>query len=264
MTTVNEEESSALENASEVATENTVDSVFEEPPVERMVNLPDHDRERLGEAVQKLLSTGSISGVNSASLYHWSRQHLAELKEWAEITGLDVALYHDERLIQAIPHVSSLRLRLRKDETIVWLALWYAGDLRWRDEGHDQAFLSVSELNSLIQDQLLPDVTGQIAQGRLREILRKAAKFNLIRLDFCEAFEDSGIEVLPTIRRAVPFRGLAEWCELAGDFNQQEDEEVEEDEVESDGGEEERESVEASSTIDPKGPNDSNHNNEPS
>jgi len=259
---VNEEPSSALERSSGATIENTFNAAFEEAPVERMVNLPDHDRERLGEAIQKLLSTGSISGVNSASLYHWSRQHLAELKEWAEITGLDVAMYHDERLIQAIPHVSSLRLRLRKDETIVWLALWYAGDLRWRDEGHDQAFLSVSELHSLIQDQLLPDVTGQIAQGRLREILRKAAKFNLIRLDFCEAFEDSGIEVLPTIRRAVPFHGLAEWCELAGDFNQQDTEP--ELEPESEVSEDDMDSSDESSTTDANELSDSKDNNEPS
>lgn len=196
--------------------------VFDEPSRENLINLTDHDRERLGEAVQRLLSTGSISAQHSASLYHWSRQHIEELKEWSSIAGLEVAMYHDERLIQAIPQVSSLRLRLRKDETIVWLALWYAGDLRWRDEGNDQAFLSVSELNALIQEQLLPDVTGQIAQGRLREILRKAAKFHLIRLDFCEPFEDSGIEVLPTIRRAVPFHGIAEWCDLAQDFSQHE------------------------------------------
>lgn len=197
-------------------------SAFKSDQTESFTNLSENDRERLGEAVQKLLSTGTISGNSSSNLYHWCRQHFEPLKEWTEIIGLSVAMYHDERLIQAIPHVSSLRLKLRKDETIVWLALWYAGDVRWRDEGNDQAFLSVSELNALIQDQLLPDITGQIAQGRLREILRKAAKFNLIHLNFSEPFEDSGIEVLPAIRRAVPFRDLSEWSELAQDFNQQE------------------------------------------
>lgn len=195
-------------------------NAFKEPTEGGVIELSENDRDRLGEAIQQLLSTGSICGQSSSNLYHWSRQHLDLLKEWASISGLDVAMFHDERLIQAIPHVSSLRLRLRKDETIVWLALWYAGDVRWRDEGHDQAFLSVSELNALIQDQLLPDVSGQIAQGRLREILRKAVKFNLINLNLSEHFEDSGIEVLPTIRRAVPFRDLAAWSELAQDFNQ--------------------------------------------
>ena len=200
-------------------------NAFEQEPPESLIPLPEHDRERLGEAIQMLLSTGSISGQRSSSLYHWCRQHFDSLKEYASITGLDVAMFHDERLIQAIPHVGSLRLRLRKDETIVWLALWYAGDVRWRDEGHDQAFLSVSELNALIQDQLLPDITGQIAQGRLRDILRKAVKFNLIALESSEHFEDAGIEVLPAIRRAVPFRDLAEWNELAQDFNQHESDE---------------------------------------
>ena len=197
-------------------------SAFKSDQTEKFTDLSENDRERLGEAVQKLLSTGTISGNSASSLYHWCRQHFEPLKEWSQVIGLDLAMYHEERLIQAIPHVSSLKLKLRKDETIVWLALWYAGDVRWRDEGNDQAFLSVSELNALIQDQLLPDITGQIAQGRLREILRKAAKFNLIQLNFSEPFEESGIEVLPAIRRAVPFRELSEWSELAQDFNQQE------------------------------------------
>ncbi|NWK54997.1 DUF4194 domain-containing protein [Verrucomicrobiaceae bacterium N1E253] len=194
---------------------------FESEQAEPLINLPEHDRERLGEAIQQLLASGSISGHRSDTLYHWCRQHLEPLKEYATVAGLDIAMFHDERLIQAIPHVSSLRLRLRKDETIVWLALWYAGDIRWRDEGNDQAFLSVSELNALIQDQLLPDLSGQIAQGRLREILRKAVRFNLIKMESSDPFEESGIEVLPAIRRAVPFHDLTEWCELARDFNPQ-------------------------------------------
>ena len=100
----------------------------------------------------------------------------------------------------------------------MWLALWYAGDVRWRDEGADQAFLSVSELADLLRDQLLPDLARLITRGRLREILRQAAKLNLIRLTVAEPFEDSGIEVMPAIRRVLPFRELAQWQETAAKF----------------------------------------------
>jgi hypothetical protein len=90
--------------------------------------------------------------------------------------------------------------------------------VRWRDEGETQAFLTIADLNALLKDQLLPDAVGQISRGRLREILRQAARFNLIHFQSAEPFEDSGIEVLPAIRRVVPFRELAEWTEAAAAF----------------------------------------------
>jgi len=123
--------------------------------------------------------------------------------------------------VQAVPQVASLRLKLKQDATLIWLALWYAGDVRWRDEGQDQAFLSVAELLGLLQDQLLPDAAGQIPRGRLREILRQAERFNLIRYEPAEPFEESGIEILPAIRRVIPFRDLAAWTETAAAFRQQ-------------------------------------------
>jgi hypothetical protein len=185
-----------------------------------LLSLSETDRERLAEVLQELLSGGSINGLESSrtALYHWARQHDDWVKEIASLNGLDVAVHHEERLIQAVPKVASLRLRLTQDATLVWLALWYAGDVRWRDEGADQAFLSVAELGDLLRDQLLPDVIGQIPKGRLREILRQAARLNLIKLTPAEAFEDTGIEVLPAIRRVLPFRELAAWQETAANF----------------------------------------------
>jgi hypothetical protein len=185
-----------------------------------LISLPDGERARLGEALQELLATGSITGLENSksALYHWCRQYFEWVKEAAALAGLEVLLVHEERLIQAIPSSGALRLKLPKDATLVWLALWYAGDVRWRDEGQDQAFLSVAELNGLIQDQLVPDATGVFPRGRMREILRQAARFNLIRFETAEPFEESGIEVLPAIRRVVPFRELADWTAAASAF----------------------------------------------
>ncbi len=192
-----------------------------------LFNLPETERARLAEALQELLATGSITGLENSksALYHWCRQYFDWVKEAAALAGLDVLLVHEERLIQAIPSTGALRLKLPKDATLVWLALWYAGDVRWRDEGSDQAFISVSELNGLMQDQLIPDAIGTFPQTRMKEILRQAARFNLIRFESAEPFEESGIEVLPAIRRVVPFRELAEWTETASAFNTAEAEE---------------------------------------
>lgn len=195
-----------------------------EAPPPGLIALQEADRARLGEALQELLAHGSIIGLETgrSALYHWCRQHFEWLREAAALLGLDVALFHEERLVQALPRVASLRLNLRQDATLVWLALWYAGDVRWRDEGQPQAFLSVAELNALLKDQLLPDAVGLIPRGRLREILRQAARFNLIRFMPDEPFEDSGIEVLPAIRRIVPFQDLAAWTETVAAFGHDE------------------------------------------
>jgi hypothetical protein len=184
------------------------------------LRLPESDRGRLSEALQELLSHGSILGLESGQLglYTWCRQNFEWLRETAALLGLDVALLHEERMVQAIPRTASMVLNLRQDATLVWLALWYAGDVRWRDEGETQALLTVAELSALMRDQLLPDVAGQIPQRRLREILRQAARFNLIRFQPAEPFEESGIEVLPAIRRVVPFGPLEQWTQAAAAF----------------------------------------------
>lgn len=193
---------------------------YDEAPTS-LLKLPESERERLGEVLQTLLATGSINGLDPkfTALYHWCRQYLEWVKEIAAVAGMEVAILHEERLVQAIPVTAALRLRLRQDATLVWLALWYAADVRWRDEGMDQAFLSVAELNDLIQDQLLPDASGPMPKGNLRDILRQAARFNLIKFDAAEPFEESGIEVLPAIRRIIPFRDLAAWTEAAKAFD---------------------------------------------
>ena len=208
---------------------NPIDSpatVNDAPAAEPLVRLAEQDRARLAEALQELLAHGSILGLESGqlALYTWCRQNFEWLRETAALLGLDVALLHEERMVQAIPRVASMVLNLRQDATLVWLALWYAGDVRWRDEGETQALMTVAELNALLKDPLLPDMAGQISRGRLREILRQAARFNLIRFQPMEPFEDSGIEVLPAIRRVVPFSGLAAWTEAAGNFKRLEPE----------------------------------------
>ncbi|MEX1116203.1 MAG: DUF4194 domain-containing protein [Akkermansiaceae bacterium] len=200
--------------------------IFEIPTeAPTLLALSDEDRARLGEALQELMAHGSILGldVGRSALYHWCRQYFDWVKEAAALVGLDVALMHEERMVQAIPRTAALQIRLRQDATLVWLALWYAGDVRWRDEGQTQAFLSVAELNGLIKDQLLPDAVGLFTRSRMREILRQAARFHLIRFEPADPFEESGIEVLPAIRRVVPFRDLAAWTETAAHFQKPDD-----------------------------------------
>lgn len=182
-----------------------------------LLRLPDADRARLGEAVQELLAHGSILGLEpgSAELYSWCRQNPDWLREAAALVGLSVHAEHESRLIQALPERPALTLRLRQDATLVLLALWYEFDTQIRDHGATQVILTVEQLNQLLKEKLLPDLKSQPPPGRMREILRQAQRFNLVRLTYAESFEQSHIEVLSTLKKVIPFNGIEEWTKIA-------------------------------------------------
>ena len=179
--------------------------------------LPDNDRTRLTEVLQALLSRGSILGSEPGSqdLYTWARLNWEWLKEMAGLTGLSVHNDHESRLIQAIPVRSSMTLRLRQDATIVLLALWYEYDTQVRDHGATRVWCTIEQLNSLLRDKLLPDLREPPSRGRLQEILRMGERFNLLRVHSEEELERTRIEILPTLKRVIPFQDLADWGRTA-------------------------------------------------
>ncbi len=188
------------------------------PPAQaKLLQVPDADRNRLGEALQSLLAHGSILGLDpgSGDLYGWCRQNFEWVRETAALTGLDVRMEHESRLIQAVPEKAALTLNLRQDATIVLLALWYEYDTQVRDQGAAQVWLSVEQLNQLLKEKLLPDLKSQPSFGRMLEILRQAQRFNLIRFETAQPFEQSRIEVLKTLPRVIQFNELAEWVRVA-------------------------------------------------
>ena len=182
-----------------------------------LLRLTDADRVRLGEALQALLAHGSILGLESGDgdLYAWSRQNFDWLREMAALAGLSVSMEHESRLIQAVPERPALTLNLRQDITIVLLALWYEYDTQIRDHGAAQVTLSVEQLNQLLKEKLLPDLKSQPSAGRMLEILRQAQRFNLIRFESAQPFEQSRIEVLKTLPRVIQFNEIAEWTRTA-------------------------------------------------
>lgn len=186
-------------------------------PTPLLARLNEPDRVRMGEALQALLARGSILGLEpgQSELYTWCRQNLEWLREVAALSGLQVMNEHENRLIQAVPLKPALTLRLRQDATIVMLALWYECDTQIREQGATEVFLTVEQLNQLLQEKLLPDLKEPPSRGRLLEILRQAQRFNLIRFDPATPFEQSNIEVLPTLKRIIPFQNFADWTRTA-------------------------------------------------
>jgi hypothetical protein len=182
-----------------------------------LFHLAEADRSRLREALQELLARGSILGLESADgeLYAWCRQNFHWLREAAALCGLAVGMEHESRLIQALPEQAELTLRLRRDATVVLLALWYEYDTQVRDHGMSQVRLTVEQLDQLLKEKLLPDLKSQPSPARMLEILRQAQRFNLVRLDLAAPFEQSRIEGLRTLPRVIRFNELAEWTKTA-------------------------------------------------
>lgn len=182
-----------------------------------LLPLTDTDRARLSEVLQELLAHGSILGLEPGQdkLYDWCRHNPDWLREAAALIGLAVYTEHESRLVQAIPQKPPLTLNLRQDATLVLLALWYEFDTQVRDHGATEVRLTVEQLNQLLKEKLLPDLKSQPSAGRMREILSQARRFNLVRVDFDEPFEKSGIEVLPTLKKVIQFNGIEDWIKTA-------------------------------------------------
>ena len=64
-----------------------------------------NDRERLGEALRRLLTSGSILGLEPAQtdLYHWCYQNRDWVDEMAGLLDLKLHWEHQDRTVQAVP-----------------------------------------------------------------------------------------------------------------------------------------------------------------
>jgi hypothetical protein len=170
------------------------------------------DRESLQECLQRLLASGAILREDHRDLYDWARLHRDRVDELAALAGLKLVWEHDNRLVLALPQHPRLLRRLRQDETLIVLALWYDFDRQVKDEGRtpeDVAF-RVREFSEQFEAKFrhlqLPSAT------RLMEILHLLEKKSIVRLsETAGPFPDVVIRVLPTIRYLVPFSALEEW-----------------------------------------------------
>jgi hypothetical protein len=179
-----------------------------------LASLSETDRERLGEALRRLMAHGSILGTEpaQAELYHWA--HLN--REWVEeMAGLmELKIYWDQelRIAQAAPQSGAFTLKLKLDATLVLLTLWYEFDTAVRDRGEAPPIrLSVERLNDSLKTKFEPLRKHLPSATRLREILGMAQRKNLLRFSAAEEAADATIEVLPTLKRVIPFQDIADW-----------------------------------------------------
>ena len=176
--------------------------------------LSDTDRERLGESLRELLVHGSILGLEPSSkdLYHWSYQNRSVLDEIGTLLDFKLHWDHQDRTVQAVPQSPAFLLRLRLDATLIMLTLWYEFDTAVRDRGETPPVrLTVQQLNDALAAKFEPLRKNLPSQTRLREILSLAQRKNLLRFTPDPIPERAVIEILPTLKRIIPFQDLEEW-----------------------------------------------------
>jgi len=176
--------------------------------------LQPHDRERLGEALRRLMAHGSILGLEPAQtdLYHWCYQNRPWVDEFAGLLDLKLHWEHQDRTVQAVPQSAAFLLRLKLDATLVLLTLWYEFDTAIRDRGETPPVrLTAQQLNDSLSAKFEPLKKFQPSPTRLREILSLAQRKNLLRFSADTPLERSVIEIFPTLKRVIPFQSIEEW-----------------------------------------------------
>lgn len=187
--------------------------------------LSDADRERMQETAHRLLAHGSILREEAAErdLYDWCQNRTQMIEEWASLLGIKIVWQRDDRLIIALPEATPLMRRLRLDETLVVLALWYDYDVEVRDKGAHEVTFTVRDFNERLGSSKFNQVKLP-SETRMRDILRLLDRNNLIRLTGAENMAEATIRVLPTIRYVIPFGDLEEWARHAERFDQSDEE----------------------------------------
>ncbi|MCB1126974.1 MAG: DUF4194 domain-containing protein, partial [Verrucomicrobiae bacterium] len=145
-------------------------------------------------------------------LYHWCHQNRELVEEIAALLDFKLHWDHQDRTVQAVPQNAAFRLRLRLDATLVLLTLWYEFDTAVRDRGEPPPIrLTAQQLNDSLSAKFEPLRKHLPSPTRLREILALAQRKNLLRFTPDVALERSLIEVLPTLKRVIPFQDIEEW-----------------------------------------------------
>lgn len=182
------------------------------------------DRQRLGEALRALLRRGSLlrEGPGQRDLYDWCQ--LSPNREWLEdaaaLLDLRIVWEHESRLVVAVPRAGELLRKLKLDETLVFLVLWYDLDTAVREQGLPdvQCEFTVAELNDSLAAKFGED--QQLSPTRLQQILTLGEQLQLVRVVTDVDFPRSRVTVLPTLRHVLPFPAIEEWSRHAESYRE--------------------------------------------
>lgn len=183
-----------------------------------LARLPEADREKLGETLRRLVANGAILGTESgqSELYHWAHLNRDWVEEMAALLDLKLFWDHELRFVQAVPQTGAFTMRLKLDATLVLLTLWYEFDTAVRDRGEAPPIrISVAQLNDSLRTKFEPLRKSLPSPTRLADILRFAQRKSLLHFAAAAQTVDSQIEILPTLKRVIPFQDIADWTSHA-------------------------------------------------
>lgn len=198
--------------------------VDDERPTLFPMQLGETDRQRLGEVLRALVKRGSIlrDGPGQRELYDWVQ--LSPNRDWLEdaasLLDLSIIWEHESRLLIAVPRSGELVRKLRLDETLVFLVLWYDLDTAVREQGLPdvQCEFTVAQINDSLAAKF--GDMQQLSPTRLQQILSLGEQLQLVRLSRETEFARSRVTVLPTLRHVLPFPAIEEWSRYADSYRE--------------------------------------------
>jgi Domain of unknown function (DUF4194) len=185
------------------------------PPEPTLLSgLPDRDRSRLREVLQRLTNHTAIlrDDPGCVEIYEWANLHQVWVREIAALIGYDVLFEEPFRLILAVPKETAMLRRLTLEESCIGMVLWHDYDTALR-EGASVVKLTIKNVNDSYTAKLkgvkLPTKAG------MKSALQLFHRHRLIKLSAADDFADSTIEILHTLRLVMPFQQLDEWQKQA-------------------------------------------------
>ncbi|MCH8540844.1 MAG: DUF4194 domain-containing protein [Opitutales bacterium] len=187
------------------------------PWPEHWQDIPEEDREAVSDILTRLLAHGALLGDDGRErqLYLLARNELAhKLVEYFAPLNLEVYFDPDDPIVQLRPGPGSsgLSSRFNKAETLVILTLWRIyHDVRM-EQTVKGVFIAVKKLWENLKIYFANIVPPNETQ--LRQILGRLRDHRMVRMQRAsdsDSFDETTIEILPTLHRAIPFDDPSAW-----------------------------------------------------
>ncbi len=180
----------------------------------------EEDRAALSEILTELLAHGALLGDagRDRELFLLGREHQRELAEY--LAPLHLELWTDPDrpilLLLPVPGDCGVLARFNKAETLLVLTLWR---MYYDAQMERPVEVVVVTANDIWQRLKLYFAEVELpTAAHLREMLGRLRQRRLVRVQWHEdadAFGESQVEILATLRRVIPFENAAAWEQQA-------------------------------------------------
>ena len=180
----------------------------------------EEDRDALSEVLTELLAHGALLGDSGRDreLYLLAREYQPEIGEYLAPLNLQLVPDPDHPIFQLRPVSGDcgLMARFNKAETLLVLTLWR---IYYDTQMERPVAVVVVSANDLWQRlKLYFAQVEEPTSAQLRDMLGKLRSRRLVRVRWHEdagQFGESQIEILPTLRRVIPFENAGAWQQQA-------------------------------------------------